>query len=978
MNRKYNLRLDLQFRCNNSVMKFRQSDNKTSDFFMRITSGGELFNIDNAIVILAVIKPNQTAQSQFLEVKEGKVYADLNPNMKDQVGIYKAQALLVYEDERVSTDVIEYEVTEDNILNQLQANVSTTEEFTMLQQMLSRLSIVENSENLRVENENSRVEAEKLREQAIEKIKNDATKLITDTKKEISDYKDAKDTAINNDLTKYKESTNQAIEEYKTLKNDEIDKAIKSIPTKEELIGPQGPQGIQGIQGVQGPIGLTGPQGPQGPKGDTGAIGPQGIQGPKGDTGAQGPIGPTPSITHLENQVNEKMQEVDAAEQQRATDHQAREQFLNSFESQLAQIENKNIEQDNRLKEVERVNKTQQVYINGLFNENKDGRLSVEGEGNDLKLEGSKEGLVEVDKIVGNTLVNLFDNHSILNTEQTIAVGRSFENYAFCETNRLKLNTDYTLYIKYSNISNTKPYDVYLQFGVGNTPGGISDHPTYSDTTNKYRQYVIDGDILKIKVNFTSFLDYKYLGFRPFRTNMNVDEGYEIKFTIDECLFLEGDYTNKPIPSEAFEGLQSSFEENLVTQEMIEQGLESEENLGKYKVPVRLVGKNKANPNNKINGVYINTNDHTLRGTNGTKTILFENLKYNTDYIISTSSDINRQNMCGSNKLLSIGDKYDESIQCTKINSKTYKFNSGTCKYIYFYYGNQLESDVDIQLEEGTVATTYEDYFERTTNAYLNSPLLEGDEIVMHDGELCHYHKRLSYTIRSIDKFYLWGLAINVNTIGFGVDTPILNNNIENNSINFICDKFASYPRSGSNNLPENDMEGCCDSQTVGKVLFKINRNKLNEESINGFKQWVQVNPITVVYHLAEPYCEVIQADKLLLECTNNSTITIDSVVPVESVKASYTGGVPSVYALQETNQTQDSLIDISLCATDEMYLMIEPLLEVIPQTLNNERMISKMVDMYVAMVIRGLKTIDEVPARYRKEVQNILDKLEK
>ena len=36
------------------------------------------------------------------------------------------------------------------------------------------------------------------------------------------------------------------------------------------------------------------------------------------------------------------------------------------------------------------------------------------------------------------------------------------------------------------------------------------------------------------------------------------------------------------------------------------------------------------------------------------------------------------------------------------------------------------------------------------------------------------------------------------------------------------------------------------------------------------------------------------------------------------------------------------------------------------------------MVDMYVAMVIRGLKTIEEVPVRYRKEVQDILNKLEK
>ena len=40
MNRNYNLKLDLQFRCNNSIMKFNQFDNETSDFFIRITNEG--------------------------------------------------------------------------------------------------------------------------------------------------------------------------------------------------------------------------------------------------------------------------------------------------------------------------------------------------------------------------------------------------------------------------------------------------------------------------------------------------------------------------------------------------------------------------------------------------------------------------------------------------------------------------------------------------------------------------------------------------------------------------------------------------------------------------------------------------------------------------------------------------------------------------------------------------------------------------
>ena len=81
---------------------------------------------------------------------------------------------------------------------------------------------------------------------------------------------------------------------------------------------------------------------------------------------------------------------------------------------------------------------------------------------------------------------------------------------------------------------------------------------------------------------------------------------------------------------------------------------------------------------------------------------------------------------------------------------------------------------------------------------------------------------------------------------------------------------------------------------------------------------------------------------------------------------------------LKSTNDTQDELINTTMLATDEMYMMIEPLLSEAVQTLSLERSVSKMVDMYVAMVQRGLKTIDEVPARYREQVKEILAQLEK
>ena len=128
MNKNYNLKLDLQFRCNNQTMKFNQFDNNTSDFFIKISNGGKSFDIEKALVVLAVIKPSGKVSSQFVEVKNDVIYADLKPNMRDEIGIYTAQAMLILEDERVVTDPISYEVEEDKIFSLLNDTVGTSEE----------------------------------------------------------------------------------------------------------------------------------------------------------------------------------------------------------------------------------------------------------------------------------------------------------------------------------------------------------------------------------------------------------------------------------------------------------------------------------------------------------------------------------------------------------------------------------------------------------------------------------------------------------------------------------------------------------------------------------------------------------------------------------------------------------------------------------------------------------------------------------
>ena len=77
---------------------------------------------------------------------------------------------------------------------------------------------------------------------------------------------------------------------------------------------------------------------------------------------------------------------------------------------------------------------------------------------------------------------------------------------------------------------------------------------------------------------------------------------------------------------------------------------------------------------------------------------------------------------------------------------------------------------------------------------------------------------------------------------------------------------------------------------------------------------------------------------------------------------------------LKSVNNIQDEMIDINMLASDELYTLIEPLLV----DMLSERGVSKLVDMYVAMVQRGLKTLDEVPTRYREQVREVLEALEK
>ena len=113
MNKEYKIKLDLNKKLYNKKMAFNQFDENVNDFYIEVTKNNKVVkDLDKSIITLVAIKPNSEVDAQFIEVKEGQIYADLKPSMCDLIGNYQAKAMIVLEKEIVTTDTINYSVNE--------------------------------------------------------------------------------------------------------------------------------------------------------------------------------------------------------------------------------------------------------------------------------------------------------------------------------------------------------------------------------------------------------------------------------------------------------------------------------------------------------------------------------------------------------------------------------------------------------------------------------------------------------------------------------------------------------------------------------------------------------------------------------------------------------------------------------------------------------------------------------------------------
>lgn len=1007
MDRKYNLRLDLQFRCNNSVMKFDEFDKNTSDFFIRVTKGNKLIDISKAIVTLVAIKPDNSVEAQFVTIEDNNVYCDLKPSMKDAVGKYEAIASITVNGETVNTDTIAYEVTENKFLRQLNNEVVAEERFTILTDMINRLSTIELQENSRIDAETNRVEAEKQRELVKEKLildieklildtnskvdtslkenSNKVTKLISDTETKVDNYKLEKDTAINLDLTEYKTDTTQDINTYKQNKDNEINdyKDLKDTEINKKLDDYK--------TSVNTDIETY--------KNNKNAE----INQYKSDKDTQIDNYVITKNKEIDNYVaaknddidsyknakdlliDNKLKEVDtaeksreAAEQKRVEDHKNREEFLNSFESQMEHIATKDIEQDTRLKDIENTNKRQDVVLGGLFNENADGRLNITGEGNSLKLENSKDGVVEVKKVVGNTFVNNLisvskfqdsimkdctvtkDNNKFIFTKSSVGQG-SGANVNVIFNHILKDNTTYRVCY---NITRNDFKDIaeitgnrieiirVFNMGVQYT----ADIKSFG-----YYEHTFTTDFSKASDSSEYWLGVQY-------SHENFD-GYTGSVVIEDIQIFED---GQLVPSGYIEGLRSTFEDKLITQEQVDAGLESSEDLGKYRGGIRVVGKN-----------LFDINKHTL-------------LKQHNGYVSTTTTDnqiITYELKKNTNYMLSF-EKYGTNacwvavmVNGTTVNNSGMNFskiyNSGDNGLLTISIRANSISDLghtisDIQLEEvkegQTKPSNYERYREHKTSILLPEPLYKGNELCVYDGQLGYWKNR-----ERIILDYRWNWKIETN--GSGMKKFIFRGSPLKNKGNYkeICDNFST----GKSYWPYNET-GMYVGETNNVIISFSDTHPMYNYSIDELKAWLQANPTTVIYELAEPiFVPVLEnTPQWILDSYNDCTIHIDSNIPSTSISVNYTGNVPSLPAMEKNlnnvNDEQDMQNEIdntTMLAVADIFEMLTP--AIATSNINTKEGGNKMVELYVVLIMRGLKTIEQVPSSIRPQVEEMLKQVQ-
>lgn len=182
-------------------------------------------------------------------------------------------------------------------------------------------------------------------------------------------------------------------------------------------------------------------------------------------------------------------------------------------------------------------------------------------------------------------------------------------------------------------------------------------------------------------------------------------------------------------------------------------------------------------------------------------------------------------------------------------------------------------SNFQIQLEQGTSATSYEPYFGNTPSITLPPGYIGGSlPNLVADTDL----------LKKVGKVVLngsesWGIsAVLTNVITFRYNGIMsVRKHINNDTINYMCTNFQSQ-------IPNNwntDIEGQ-NFMSNSQLVIRILKSRLTTQDVAGFKTWLASNNVTVYYELATPVDVSITIPSILTYEGANTITTTNNVKP--------------------------------------------------------------------------------------------------
>lgn len=324
------------------------------------------------------------------------------------------------------------------------------------------------------------------------------------------------------------------------------------------------------------------------------------------------------------------------------------------------------------------------------------------------------------------------------------------------------------------------------------------------------------------------------------RFRLKNDSTSETDFVFNNLLIIEGDYTNIDIPY--FEGMQS------------------------VKLPVlTTTGKNLFDGELEL-GTIASSNGMLTPSTTRIRSLEYLRVNSNTTYTLS--NDLNYAN--------DIIYEYDENLDYIGRKSSATFTTSTNCKYIKFSTKeDEYDLSVKYQLEEGSIATTYEAY--KSNILTVNEDVtLRGigdvkDTLDLMTGEVIE-------RISSFKPTNAWSISNELeNTVLFTIKPP----QDMDLSSTIISDKLPSVSPDGGG-IWDTDIEG------IGFItrgdLIRVRLLKTKASTLQEFQNYLQSNPITIQYKLATESIKTVDLNVVDQNNTKIDTIHVfDEVTHVNT-----------------------------------------------------------------------------------------------